>query len=223
MIVFSYLNNISKAILLLSLCFHFFSLNAQFEHRLQVEAGYAFLKNNEQVNSFEDAVRIGKAYSFGVSYILDKFPVLVSLRYIDGKYVIDEYLQSDVTVLNDFNNLYKNTLELNIEYELIKRATLTPIIFLGINYNSLNLIRNNLVYDYPPYVWGYEEIKVAVNALGYSAGAMLKLRISDNVGVFYRRSIEFVKQDNSKWLEPTIIYHSNHIGVYLRLLKRIDL
>jgi len=210
------------------------SLSAQFFHRFEVNAGDVFATQKEQLvhekgyfNSFnysESLSRKGKGYSLGLSYGLNKIPLSVSLQYRDVRYELQAHSTDIASVQDDFNELYKNTIGLQLEYSFFRKSTVTPVLFFGVAYNTVALRRENIIFkyvtDYAHFEWGFDEVEVQFNSFGYSCGAMLKYRLSDKIGIYYKRSIDFIGQDISEWLEKDILFHSNYFGIYIRLSKR---
>ena len=211
----------------------FFSINsvqAQFGYRFEIKLGGTLARQYESLNFslgnidyYENSTRNGFGCDLGFSFVPEKTPFSLNIKYNRGNLITNDYT-SNINVYSDENRLVKTTLGLNLELSPFKKSSIIPIIYIGANYSNIDLLISNINYtmDYDAnnlFEWGYDEVEVKLNSIGYSCGVNIKFRLTDKLGIYIEQSIDFVNQDKSNWLEKNMKFYSCSIGLYLRFLK----
>jgi hypothetical protein len=212
-------------------------LHAQYKYRFEINIETLYSKekdnitaNNSYINYYENFLRNGKGISFGLSYRLNTIPVYLDLKVANITY--NKYISnSNIGVKDDYQKIKRNVFGCYLRYEFLQRCAFKPLLFFGVNYNSIGYERRNIKYTYDPQVnndnmhvdplvWKYTIVQTNFNSLGYSGGFGIYFRISDRIGVSYKRSYDFLPQEKSAWMGKSITFTSNNIGGYIRLSKR---
>jgi hypothetical protein len=212
-------------------------LHAQYKHRFEIniEALYSKEKDNITANNgyikySENYLRNGTGISFGISYRLNTIPVYLDLKMANISY--NKYISnSNISVKDDYQKIKRNVIGCYLRYEFLPRCAVKPLVYIGVNYNSIGYERKNIIYSYDPgidnenmqvdpVVWKYTIVQSNFGSLGYSVGLGFYFRISDRIGISFKRSYDLIPQEKTAWLGKSITVKSNSIGGYIRLSKR---